>query len=702
MRELNVTAPERPARSRAAVWAACLAIAFAGLLAYQDSFRAPFAFDDVGSIQNNPTIRRLWPIWNALCPPAGSRTVSGRPVLNLSFALNYAISGTDVWSYHALNLLIHILAGLTLFGIVRRTPRASLTLAFAVALLWTVHPLQTEAVTYIVQRAESLTGLFYLLTLYCFIRGAERQNASALWFGLSCLACLLGMATKELMVTAPVMVYLYDRTFVSRGWKAAWRRHRRAYLGLAASWVLLLGLIEANGGNRGGTIGFGIAVTWPAYVLTQFQAVVRYLQLCFWPHPQVFDYGPFWIRGAGDVLPYAIVVLALAAAVLVALARGSAFGFLGLWFFGILAPTSLAPGTTQMIVEHRLYLPLAAVLVLVVAGLERALGKKALPACLFLAAAGCLLTHSRNRVYRTEVSLWGDTVAKRPNNAEAHNNYAVVLAQDGRIDEALAEYGRALQIQPDFTEAHFNLGLVLFTQGRIDPGISEFEEAIRLHPDYARAHYNLGLALLKIGRVAEAVPHAEKEVELEPDYADGHASLANALALEGRTAEAIAQFEQALRLEPDSAKDHYNLAVILNGSGRPIEAARHFEEALRIDPKYAEASYQLGMILVGAGRIPEAASLFSQAVLEKPGYAEAHLALGNVAMMQGRVDDALASYRRAVRADPALAEAHFNLGNALAQSGRMADAAAEYEQALRLKPDFPAARQNLELARARL
>jgi tetratricopeptide (TPR) repeat protein len=756
MRESNAPAVNPLKKSPWMVWAACGAIVLAGLLAYQDSYHAPFAFDDVGSIQNNPTIQRLWPIWDALNPPNGSRTVSGRPVLNLSFAVNYAISGTDVWSYHALNLVIHLLAGLTLFGIVRRTFEQvgtggppvrvrfgfsrstdgrparpyllATSLAFAIALLWTVHPLQTEAVTYVVQRAESLTGLFYLLTLYCSIRYMEAPSSSAkatadkeagrnLWAVLSILACLFGMATKELMVTAPVLVYLYDRTFVSKrsgpqvppadgpgpaAWLGPWRRHRGFYLGLAATWILLAGLVAANGGNRGGTIGFGTTVTWPAYVLTQFQAVVRYLELCIWPHPQVFDYGPFWVRSVGQVLPYAIVVLALAAGVLVAVWRGSALGFLGLWFFGILAPTSLAPGTTQMIVEHRLYLPLAAVLVLLVAGIGRVAGRLALPLCLLLAIAGGVLTYERNQVYRGAVSLWGDTVAKRPNNAEAHNNFAVVLAQDGRIDDALREYQRALQILPDFTEAHFNLGVMLFTRGQLDPAIGEFEEAIRLQPDYARAHYNLGLALLQRGRVAEALPHAEKEVALEPDYADGHAGLANALALAGRAPEAIPQYELALRLDPGSAKDHFNLALILESTGHPAEAAEHLAQALRLDPHYAEASYQLGLLAIGGARVPEAAGLFAQAVSEKPDYAEAHLALGNVAMMQGRLDEALASYQRAVQANPRLAEAHFNLGNALAQGGRMAEAVTQYEAALQLKPDFPAARQNLAMARERL
>ena len=354
-------------------------IVLAGLAAYHNSFSGPFIYDDAPAILDNPSIRHLWPIWQPLCPPHGEGlTIEGRPILNFSFAINYAVSGTRVWSYHALNLIFHLLAGLALFGIVRRTLErgarggSPALLGLGVALLWTVHPLQTEAVTYVVQRAESLMGLFYLLTLYGFVRAtAEPSRRPLLWFGLSWLACLFGMATKEVMITAPVMVFFFDRTFVAGSFAAAWRRRRSYYLALAATWLLPIALVASTGGNRSGSVGFGAGVSWGAYVLTQFQAIVTYLRLAFWPHPLVFEYGTFWVS-FGRMAPCGIVVGLLAAATIWALVRRPALGFLGFWFFGILAPTSLAPGTTQMIVEHRMYLPLAALAVLFVLAVHAA------------------------------------------------------------------------------------------------------------------------------------------------------------------------------------------------------------------------------------------------------------------------------------------------------------------------------------------
>ncbi|MDE3084770.1 MAG: hypothetical protein KGJ37_06085, partial [Verrucomicrobiota bacterium] len=412
-------------------------IALAALAAYHNSFSGPFVFDDGGSIIENRTIRHLW---SALSPPP-NETVSGRPVLNLSLAFNYALSGTKVWSYLALNLAIHILAGLTLFGLVRRTllkvqssrfnVQGSATgVAFCVALLWTLHPLQTEAVDYVVQRAESLMGLFYLLTLYCFVRFADRRETegrsdltSGFWFLSSVFCCLLGMATKEVMVSAPLMVLLYDRTFVAGSFREAWRRRRRFYLALAGTWLLLGYLVLSTGGNRGGTIGFDVGVAWWVYGLTQFRAIAHYLWLSLWPHPLVFEYGTYWVKHASEVVPYAMMVVLLAVGTVMALKRRPVLGFLGAWFFAILAPTSLVPGTTQMIVEHRMYLPLAAVLVLFVTAIYALAGRRSVVIFLILSVGLGWATSRRNENYRSELALWGDTVAKQPDNARARNNY---------------------------------------------------------------------------------------------------------------------------------------------------------------------------------------------------------------------------------------------------------------------------------------
>ncbi len=314
-------------------------------------------------------------------------------MVNFSLAVNYALEGTVVWGYHAVNLAIHILAGLALYGIVRRTllspvlreqfGACAMRLALAVAVLWTVHPLQTEAVTYISERCESLMGLFYLLTLYCFIRGTDTQKSSW-WFALSVVACLLGMASKEVMVTAPVMVLLYDRTFISGSFREAWTQHRPLYLGLASTWVLL-GCLMAGLHYRGA--GYGLGIPWWAYALIECRVVVRYLWLAIWPHLLVFDYGEFVAtRHFAEVAPYALALVVLAASVLIELRRRPAIGLIGAWFFVILAPTSsVVPVEGQPMAEHRMYLPLVAVVTLTVIGIDKLWGRRS--TAVFLAAA---------------------------------------------------------------------------------------------------------------------------------------------------------------------------------------------------------------------------------------------------------------------------------------------------------------------------
>ena len=677
-------------------------IAAAAVAAYGWTFSAPMLFDDIDAIVKNPTIR----LWNTAFWAPGNTTAAGRPILNLSFALNYAMSGTAVWSYHALNLAIHVLAGLTLFGIVRRTlarrgeAAAGLT-GFAAALLWTLHPLQTESVTYIVQRAESLMGLFYLLTVYCFIRSAESEVPRRRWFACSVAACLLGMATKEVMVSAPLVVLLYDRTFLAGSFREAWRRRRGLHLALAATWMVLVGLVASAGWNRNGEAGFNVGVTPWGYWLTQFEAVSRYLWLSVWPHPLVFEYGTVWVNRPTEVALYALLVVGLVVAVLIALGRWPALGFLGVWFLAILAPTSLMPGRVQMIVEHRMYLPLAAVVTLAVIGIQAVVRRHGGIVFAALALGLGLLTALRNEDYRSELGIWSDTVAKRPNNERALGSLGNAWSKiPGRLDDAIAQYEKALRLNPDLAETHTNLGNALKDEGRTKEAITQYEAALRLQPDLAVAHNNLGSALSAEGRTKEAVVQYEAALRLKPDLAEAHDNLGNVLNAQGRTQEAIVQYEAALRLKPEDAQAHADLGIALEKiPGRFDDAIAQYEEALRLKPDSAEAHYSLGLAWAHRpGRLNDAIAQYEEALRLKPDYAEAQSKLGNVLSAGGRTGEAIAQYDAALRLNPGLFEAHNNLGNIFSAGGRTGEAIAQYEAALRLRPDLAETHNNLGIA----
>lgn len=588
---------------------AAAAIVVAGAAAYHGSFAGPFVYDDFRSIVDNPTLRHL--SLRALLPPGPNLTVSGRPVLNFSLALSHALSGTDVWGYHAVNLAIHLLAGLALFGIARRTLEicriAEATwLAFAVSLLWTLHPLQTESVLYIVQRAESLMGLFYLLTLYLFIRGAgtAADFRSSIWLSLSWLACLLGAGTKEVMVSAPVIVFLYDRCFLAGSFRAAWQRRKTYYLALASTWLLLAALVASTGGDRGGTTAVS-AVAWK-YWLTQPEAIAHYLRLAVWPHPLVFDYGPFWVAGPGEVLPSLLLVGGLAAASLYALVRRPRAGFLGACFFAILAPTSLVPGTIQMIAEHRMYLALAPILaaaVLAARWIARPFGGATMVSlCLVPAAIGGYLTERRVPVYRSDYALWADTAAKRPNNAFAQNNLGRALFAAGRPDLAEIHYRRALALAPDDPQARYNLANIEAEDGRLDAAIADYREALRLAPDDYETHNNLGIALRKAGRTLPAIGEFEATVRLRPDSFEGHCNLADALADVGRLDESASEYGRALAIRPSSALARENLGFVLAREDRLDQAVAQFEEAAKLDPSDPELRANLELARRHLGR----------------------------------------------------------------------------------------------------
>jgi tetratricopeptide (TPR) repeat protein len=456
----------------------------------------------------------------------------------------------------------------------------------AVALLWIVHPLQTESVTYVVQRAESLMGLFYLLTLYCFIRGVTEEH----WLWLSAACCLLGMATKEVMVTAPVMVLLYDRAFVSGSFREAWRRRGSFYLGLAGTWLLLGWLVLGTAG-RGGTAGFGTAVPWWAYALTQFRAIALYLRLSFWPHPLIADYGRTLGGSPSAVLFDTVVVGLLLAATLHGLWRRPQFGFIGAWFLFILAPSSsVVPVATEIIAEHRMYLPLAAVLVAVVLALDALLPRIPWLIVCGVAALGlAIMSARRNEVYRSSLALWADTVAKVPANAGARNNLGNLLFERGAVADAVVQYREALRLVPEYADAHYNLGLALAKTGKLPEAIEHYLAALRFRPDDGRIHNSYGLALLRLDRLDEARQEFEAAVRLDPGLADAHVNRGNVLVQLGREKDAMGAYGEALRLEPGAADVHNNLGVLLVRSGQLPEAENQFREALRLLPDYREA-----------------------------------------------------------------------------------------------------------------
>lgn len=667
--------------SRWSVWIAGIALIGAVTLAYWNSLSAPFIFDDAGAVENNSTIRQLWS-WQVLSPPPDGSTTTGRPLLNVSFAINYAGGQLQVEGYHAVNLALHAFAALALFGLIRRTLESRgfgerergehrshehLTLvAFSIALLWALHPLQTESVTGIAQRSEVLCGLFYLLTLYAFVRGTH-PNSSRGWLGFSMVACLLGMACKEVMVTAPVIVLLYDRTFVAGSFVKAWRARWRYHLALASTWLLLAWLVLQGAGKRGAAAGAGLGISAWDYLLTQCDALITYLKLSFWPHPLVLDYGT-GVRSIGEVWWQGLIVLSLLGLTVWALARKPVLGFLGAWFFFILAPSSsVIPLVTQTIAEHRMYLPLVAIVAAVVVVMTRRLGFAAMACWGVIAVLFGGLTIARNRDYADPVTLWADSAKKCPSNPRAHNNLGLELSRREKFNAAYEHFARAVAVDPLYVSAHYNWGAALLEEGRADAAVEKLATAVHLAPTYADAHLALGNALMQQGKAEEAVHH----------------------------------FNAALDIQP-AADVHYNLGVALMDLHRDTEAAGHFRAALELRVDLPDAHYQLGRIAENERKFTEAVEHHSEAIRQVAQHVAAHRRLG---MLLARTGDFVAAARHfdaLIQIDPNDADALVNLGNTFLARGDAAAAITRYERALRLRPDDSRSRANLQLAREAL
>ncbi|MBT3295581.1 MAG: tetratricopeptide repeat protein [Verrucomicrobia bacterium] len=615
------------------------------ILAFSSGLQGEFfEVDDVESIRDNPHIRRLWPLSEPLCLPLWNTgaTVDTRPVLALSLALNYQLTGDAPWGFHLVNLLVHLASALLLFGIARRTlaalpeasrPRAGPTVFAAVAAtVWAVHPLQTEAVTYTVQRAVSLMGMFYLLTLYASIR-AFTSTRPCRWTAIAIVACALGMGTKESMVTAPLLVMLYDYVFrgglalgerglqgrtmgVARSRRERghiggsetsrqapahlWRQRRGLYLGLISTWVIMILLVAATFGKMAhDASSTGVL----HYAGSQPLVILKYLRLAFWPRGLVLDYTNRVSQGWLEILLPALPLVILFVFSLVGIIKRRPVAFLGFAFFVLLAPSSSIAPTLNVYNEHRMYLALATVVISALAGLDlllrrgiaRAGPRRAVEAFLAAALIVALATGTfvRNRDWRTSLAFWTDNVEKRPHSSTAHNDLGNALLELGRPREAVLHLQEALRLEPGMADAHSNLGNVLLKLSRPLEAIPLYSEALRLEPDHAEAHFNWGIALEALGRPQEAIVHYQEAVRIKPNLADAHYNLGNALLKLGRPREAIEHYRQAVRLKPDFAEAHNNLGIVYRAGGRLPDAIRHFERALRLKPDYNAARENL-------------------------------------------------------------------------------------------------------------
>ncbi len=616
-----------------------------------------------------------------------------RPLTTSSYLLNYAVlgNGTRPAGYHAVNLALHeanaalvYALGVSIFG--------GAGPAFALAAVWGLHPLLTDAVTNIVGRADLLAALGALAGLLCYIRFARSGGGrKAGWLIALTVSQAVALFSKETGAVLPGLLLLYDLLWARR---ETWRTRVPAYASLILPFALFFYL-------RGGLVShMVIDVTenplvgtdfWTAR-MTALKVVGQYLALFVCPAALSADYSynsvPLfgWSASTWEDLQ-ALLVLACCAA-------GTA-GAVWAWKRGD-GPRMLLFGTGYFVVtlsvvsnlvmligtikaERFLYLPsvgLAACAIIAVRAMQRwwkqPSGGWAILGCICLVLAG--RTYARNLDWRDDLSFWSSAASVSSQSSRAHYNLARELERiPGRLTDAIAEYEIALRIEPGHADAHNNLGNCLARAGRMAEAMMEYRSALRIRPNHADAHNNLGNALAaNPDQLPEAMAEFEAAIAATPEHPKAHGNLADALAeIPGRLPDAIAEYQMALRLTP----------------GRP-DVWNGMANALARIP----------------GRVPEAIAAYREALRLQPVHAEGHFNLANaLARTPGRLPDAIAEYQEALRLEPDLTAAHVNLGNALAQvPGRMREAVAQYQAALRSDPKEPVALVNLANAQGRL
>jgi len=606
----------------------------AGIIAYFNSFEGKLVFDDEKHITDNAQIVSVFPL---------SETLKGRrPMVDLSLAINRHFDlmdgKLDLRGFHAFNLCIHLLAGLMLFGIIRRTilrgrfsepvQAAAPWFALAVGVIWIVHPLQTQSVTYLIQRGESMAGLCYLLVLYFVLRGEGSKFAPA-WYIGAVIACAVGAGCKATIVTAPFVVLIYDRVFLSKSFTELFRRRWALYAGLvAACFVLALcgvlrGILRTNA--TGATVGFSVVdVSSWEYLISQPGVIAYYVRLTLWPHPLCLDYNWPIAKTPVDVLGPGLVMIPLIAGTIWGFVRKPWVGFVGAWFFIILAPTSSFIPIKDLLFEHRMYLSLAAVIVILVALVYRGLlylcehrlldkgGRQAFAVVLVLAAVVPLTygTIRRNEDYHDALGMWHDVIVKSPENHRAYLGYGTAIFALGEKAKAARDmvtagqhfaaaesaFQTAVGLKATYGDAWYNLGNALNENGKRIEAIDAYRKSMRHKAKNAKAYYNLANVFKNLAReekdpsrYEEAVTEYETAIRIDPKHIRAHVNLGNTLKVLGRYDEAIAMYKRALKINYQHANTHHNLGDAYFLQERYTEAKGEFELAIEYNPNHSHA-----------------------------------------------------------------------------------------------------------------
>jgi protein O-mannosyl-transferase len=653
-------------------WLICVIICLVGVAIYSNTFESTFHFDDETSIINNVAIRHL-------NDPIGIFHYSAvRFMTYLSFAVNYRINGLDVGGYHVVNLLIHLSTALLvgffarqiLHWIVADGPEAEKKyrlVPLIAALIFVAHPVQTQGITYIVQRAASLATFFYITSLYLYGVAREKQMAGTAYlaaggyFAGALMAGILAVFSKETAFTLPLALGLYEICFIGSQ-KIKW-----GYIVLIALLLsLILGVIVTMGLL---SLEIGGAIPARQYLLTQPMVLLTYLRLFIFPINQILDYDFPISRSIFEVRAI-LSIIALASVIGVGFGafkkwRMVSFGIM--WFLLTLLPESSFIPMPDVIFEHRLYLPMVG-LSICSAFLISDLTKKwtwslRSASLILLIGALSLTTYERNKVWADDFSLWTDVIKKSPGKARGYQNMGRIFADRGLYSDASENFKKALMIDPVNPLTYNSLANVLLKQGqpdaaivecnralalggglsyqmaniylnrgtaylqlnRLDSALADLNAAINYDPGVATAFTNRGIICARIGQPQQAIDNYSSSIALDPGNMLVYTYRASVYKERGQLAEALSDYTKAISLQTDMPQLYYNRGTIFSMKGQFDQAIEDFSSFARLRPKNVEGYYYRGLAYAQKKSYQEAISDFSHALSLFPFYRPAYV-----------------------------------------------------------------------------
>ncbi len=583
---------------RTDVWV-CLLLALATIATYWQVTGHDFiSYDDLEYVTGNPHVQDGFTPGSFVWAFGTTHTANWHPLTWLSHLLDIQLYGMNPRGHHVSGLLLHVTNAILLFAVFRRMTGAVWPSAF-VAAFFALHPLHVESVAWVAERKDVLSALFWMLSLWSYVRYVERPGPKRY---LAVVAFFfLGLLSKPMVVSLPFVLLLLDYWPLGR-LRAGLAGGRQLVLEKVPLFALaaVVGVVTFLAQQGGGTVRSLAAHPIPARIANALLSYVFYLGQMIWPidlavfypYPRGF---PWWqVLVAG-------LLLALLSLFSVRLSGRAPYVIVGwLWYLGTLVPViGLVQVGAQARADRYTYLPLIGISLALAWGVPALVARwryrnisLAVVASAVLAALA-VTSAMQVRHWADSEKLFEHALRATRDNDIAHYNLGLGLASQGRTFEAIDHFLAAVRIDPRFADAHNNLGNALEHQGRTAEAIRHYEEALRIDPAMASAHYNLGLALARRGDTIRAIVHFNEALRIRPAYAQAHNNLGIVLIDLGRTTAAIDHFTEALRIDPDSATAHYNLGVVLASQGKHEQAIAHFAEALRIDPAHADARRKL-------------------------------------------------------------------------------------------------------------